>query len=815
MYYLSVWIDNRRYDVLTTHEPTEKPSSITPFVVQREANEGRTLFGIAAASHLVYRGGYSQDLAVDWSNLNVTSAGEELIVTLAAIPVGGKLPTEAGTLPQAADFQVRFENGYYSFDVLPTYKGTTVTAKIQLMNHDKLIAVGSFRLNLAPQDQIFDVVMDFGSEASQVVAYRRGALQDTIVRMNLVEALLNYYYPSLRDKPLHQQAEDTELYRSAFFLKKEGSVFDLHQEPGKHGINEFLNLLTNRQEISSLSKSHYLVSNLKLAHLGAYTFQVYFESPQTNAFGARQKEFSDTIVKLQQAVVNYFLQTVVKQIRDNTREKRPIYVVVRLLVPNVFDQRKVAHLVNGTEEGLAQIALKFPEYLLSGHEVLTISESDASFLGFKRLKEDESRKKGTSFFAAGRNYIIIDVGKGTTDFSILSLGKNYQLSSLYRSGFIGAGNVISYAFIDTIFAAVFGTNTAARQKALWDICLSKSAGLPDKMRFIELVEELKRNYKHKIQATKYQKLEQIMPDQIRDIRREYEQNPYSTELLGELSKAIELVIRKQGSIQDEFEIIQDTAAKIVSRIHQEVQQSGFFQPDSIDKIILTGRGFKFDQLVEEVQKEFKIPTVTTDELKKVCLLGAFSGDRVNFDANLVGYPSVYQILNNSSEGMVRQIDLGDSFDFFSVPKLNIPVFNRLKMKTGGLFRDADSLLSSNMTGRDIFAEETPASASHSFEKNNPREQFFLKGEIFKNFNRHSQTVSVCGLDYKNHTIDDPAVNVFYTGDDFIIRGHHTYSPLRVYPTFFQNNSFVFQTLFPFVDTTTYRDVAIKTFEDDF
>ena len=810
-HYLSININNRKKQVLTLSN--SKPSALPPFVIQREALETLTLFSLDSHTQLLARSGYEDDLYLDWSSMTIESSVNKIILTLKTTKV---IPIKTESLlPQTEDFLIKFINNEYTFEIKSHAKTQLITVQIDIIIDENKTVEGSFLLHLAPKEQIFDVAMDFGSEASQVVTYQRSSPHHILTRLNLVEILLDYFYPTLKNTPLHQQTEDLELYRSAFFVKKEGSVFDLFSPPGINKEKEFLNLLTNRQEIDKLSLSHFLVSNLKLAHLGAYNFPIHFESPQTNAFAANQKDFIDTISKLQQAVINYILQTVLKKLRESNRENRPIYLVVKLLVPNVFDQPRASRLVNGTLLGLDKIAEQYPDYLLSGKEVSTLSESDASFLGFKRLKDKDTLQGGKSYFTTGKRYLTIDVGKGTTDFSILELNKkDFHLSSLYRSGFIGAGNVISYAFIDTIFAEIFGENTLERQQAIYNICLSTSAGLADKIRFTELIEVLKKNYKHKANESKYQNLQQLIPIELQDIRSEYQQNSKATGLLEQISKAIEVIIQKQGSLRDEFDIIQDTVNKMVNRIAKEVYQTGYYTNDWIDKIILTGRGFKFELLVEEIQKEFKKPTITADELKKICLLGAFSGENINFDSNLVGRPNIYQILGKVQQEAVKEIDLG-----INVPKLNIPIPDKLRNNISEIFKMVkfwDMTLEEGMKGDDPFAENTIQEIRTDKKREySPEETFFLNGAYFDNFNPNVKTVSVCGLDYKNHKISNPNINICYTGDEFLIRGPQSANSLEVHPAFFQNDRLVFQTLFPFLECSNINEIAVKPLTDDF
>lgn len=791
---------------------SEVESSVIQNIIQREKQQNVALFGFSFDSQLLSDEGFTKDTFLDWSSLKITQSTHELKLNLKASKIETKKGTSEG-IAQIEGFKIVSEkNGiFFSLDAKNTANKVRVLLETELENGSTV--KGLFVLNLAPKSQIFDIVMDFGSEASQVVVYRRGSDHRILSRLNLVDIFTNNYYQSLKSQPLHQfVAEDLELYRSAFFVKKSDSVFDLYSPPGINGSKEFLNLLTNRNDIESLSISHFLISNLKLAHLGAYQFRVNFESEESNHYKAKEKDLIDTIGELQQAVINYVLIAVLNHIQVSIKETHPVYLSVRLLVPNVFGQIKVSKLVKNTLKSLDIIAEKNAKFRLSGTEVNTISESDASFLGFKQIKDNEVAKGSSPFFTIGKRYLIIDAGKGTTDFSIVELGdekNNYKLSSLYRSGFIGAGNVISFAFVDSIFATIFGENTIERQTAIFNICLSNSVGLADKIRFIELIEKLKYNYKQ-TQTDNYVKFSSLDLD---DIRKQYEANPTAAGLLESISKLIDPIVLKGKTIEDEHQIIHDTVAKMVNRLLKELSQTKFFADEGIEKIILTGRGFSFKPLVDKIKEDFKIPVEITNNLKKVCLMGAFSGEQINFDSNLIGYPDVYQILNKTSSNgqadkKVRVIDTGEGR-----PKIEIPILNNLFERTQilKLLKQGLDYINQELTyNGDEFSTETIKINNDRLNKDSSeQENFFNKGQYYIDFIKDAKTISICGIDYKDHTINAPRINICYTGNGFLVRDERSSSNLDAFPRFFETDTYVFQTLFPFLDVQDIKKVGIN------
>jgi hypothetical protein len=823
MYHLAILVDNRKYQIVqlqsatVVYTRTPAPS----FVLEQATGQTRLLLSIAHEAPFILYGGYKGDRPIDWSSVQLAQTPEGVRLQLRALESNASLDQPTPATAMEGPFRVQHEQnrcqllikqGFYS-----EARETTLSVTLSVVI-DELEYVGTLLFHIVPKAQIFDVVMDFGSEASQVVTSQRGG-SDILYRMNLVDTLIEYYYQNLAGQDLHQRTgtttDDAELYRSAFFIRKEGAVFFPEQPPGKHGNDELLNLLTAKQDINRLIQERELISNLKLAHLGAYHFEVQFADITSNAFGVQQKNILNTLIELQQAVVNYFLQAVLKKIYRNTPDV-PVYVVVKLLMPNVFEQKKTARMVAGTAAGLQQMVADAATKL-SGYEISTISESDAAFLGFKREKEKALRTGQPSFFETDGRYLIIDAGKGTTDFSIIQFGENAQLTSLYRSGFIGAGNVLSYAFIDSVFASICGPNAEARQRAIFAVM--QRAGIADRLQFTEIIERLKRDYNPN---ARYRPLGEVVD--LSTVKRQVE-DPNEPGTLEAITALLEQVANTQKSIADESNIISQTVVDAARRIYDEVYNSGlFFDIDTrkplIKKIILTGRGFLFGALQTAISSlfgEFGLETVRAGDLKKVCLSGAFSTDHINHESNLTGYPDLQMLFGNPG-AQIRQIDKGDGVIIL------VPTLSRFKsldrvLDTVRPFLDKAwrELNKFKEAANDEFlvsatqAQHRPPVQSDVL---GAEERFLIKGRNFPHFNRHKQTVTICGIDYKQHDINSSVVNIFYTGETFIIRDANTCSELSVAPEFFQRTHWVFRTLFPFSAMAKPGDVQVTMLETD-
>src|SRR5690606_34189157 len=115
-----------------------------------------------------------------------------------------------------------------------------------------------------------------------------------------------------------------------------------------------------------------------------------------------------------------------------------------LLVPNIYDHQDIRNTQLLLDLIFEDFATKEYKGKILAWEVLTISESDASFLGYIN--------KSDVYIQKDSDYIIIDAGKGTTDFSIIRTGKDniFNIKPSYRNGFAGAGNMITFAIFETV-----------------------------------------------------------------------------------------------------------------------------------------------------------------------------------------------------------------------------------------------------------------------------------------------------------------------------------------------------------------------------
>lgn len=272
-------------------------------------------------------------------------------------------------------------------------------------------------LNLFPEKSVYDVAIDAGSEASQLMIHRRGD-ESRCSRHPIVEGLKRHFQIP-NEGPFDQEEDDNEvLYLSRFFWNRKNenrknekgcqSHFGLPYDPA----SPFL-FLSHRslaeKELLPAVKVHYLSEILN------------------------RRPWS--ISKIYQAILAKFVFEAVYQIADGHPAGK-IAVVVNLLVPNMLSQNDHSALAQEMNEFVQSKDFQNhkPKDLDAYVEVRLVSESDGSLLGIL---------EGQSAQLEGR-YAVIDMGKGTTDISVVDVN-SARAVAVSRLGFIGAGNVVSNA----------------------------------------------------------------------------------------------------------------------------------------------------------------------------------------------------------------------------------------------------------------------------------------------------------------------------------------------------------------------------------
>ncbi len=624
---------------------------------------------------------------------------------------------------------------------------------------------GEKKIHFAKPDSIYHIAIDFGSEASQMTVHRK--TDERLKRHSLTSSLNQRFYTEklVRNDRFHQ-SEDNELYRSLFYIKTQDSIFDFHQSPGTE--DELVPLLTRVLDSDRLHDHYRLVSNLKIANMGAYNFDLKFARHYK---GLSRRNFDDMVAEVQQKILNGFLHSALSEIRS-VNHADEINIQVRLLMPNVLSQHRISNLIHQTNLFISAVS---GEYDIAAHEVFTISESDASFLGYWWDENAIQRRKPNSRF------IIIDMGKGTTDFSVISSDIHSNLTSEFRSGFVGAGNVITYAFVETIFTLIFGKDEHLKRTALKKYLLNDAKAF--QLEFLDFVERIKANFRtngvkplknlefsENVKSMLQSKgdLGTITDSQILEFLREIIQSP-------------------QGTIMDEYGYIDDAINKLISTISAYL--TNYLTHNQSLKIILTGRSFLFSPLLKTLRDTFisrnievEVLDNETDKtrLKKICLEGAHQEMIINHDSNLAGFPFVV------AEDLAKEIRNSDSKKYTERISLL-----RLLFPTG---IDEEELLPEDKLNSSGHLTQTERIAVGKFKLNNM-------------FNPNTDYVYTSGNSYRVALNKSGDCYVYFDGEKLFIRTDNERAELETGIHFALTPEYLFETLFPF--NSSVEEAKIK------
>lgn len=309
------------------------------------------------------------------------------------------------------------------------------------------------KLYVGGADKIADVVLDFGSEASQMTVFERDEAQDVNGIIPLFEDMYHLYGKDSKMYNDYLQYNDSEieLYKSVFFVKKEWTFEDkekcsapvlLDKSTGKPIADPNVLVLVSKNEKENIRHTYLSLPNVKIINFGG----VKEPSILCDGNSERISEFGDNF--FYRRCINHFIFNALNSI---SKKRNIPFVSFYLLMPNIYSYNKIF-------ENLYWISIDIQKMLnnitsIKGVEVSMISESDASLLGTICAMRHEVLSDG--------NYLILDAGKGTLDFSVFQISSESRLmyKNLYRSGIVGAGNAVSYAFLLAILDHFYYLNT--------------------------------------------------------------------------------------------------------------------------------------------------------------------------------------------------------------------------------------------------------------------------------------------------------------------------------------------------------------------
>ena len=561
------------------------------------------------------------------------------------------------------------------------HKNFEVLLEVNLKKTEKVFTY-QFKVFIDEPAHIFDTVFDFGSEASQMAIDKRKKHQTK--RLDLVDLINRNFYKTPFDHKSYYvgfcqyDKNDRGLFLSNFFIKNNGDgAFHQLQKPFEFEHN-VLEILKTTQSYNQDFDIFEWMPNLKLMEMGKFRdFDILLNQEFKGSSISRSFSFENIRDTFFEAIINHFFYLLLKGISDEMfsaymeeKEKldRPNKIRLTLLVPNIYDQKKVSDLIKIVTASGNKILKKWnedPEFIhdikFDGLEVQTMSESDAAFLGLyeQHFKNTKLRKNS--------NYLIIDGGKATTDLSVIKVEDNaFSFSGSYRGGIAGAGNVLTYAFLENVAAICVGTDTSARKKFIKKII---TANFNQLFKVLQAIEKLKKAYSTNRKLSHSEALDiELKSLGVRLHDPTYWRNLNPTDLGESLIIILEKCLIEQNlSLGDYYGIIDHTTEVLVNTIVDKIENLNeysytlvngeYSRQINYEAVILSGRAFMLkdfqDKLVTRLLDKGVIKNAgaiiwNAAEAKKSCIEGPlFAPQGVNRNSDMVGFPVPASLIENN------------------------------------------------------------------------------------------------------------------------------------------------------------------------
>lgn len=638
----------------------------------------------------------------------------------------------------------------------------------------------------ASSSTIYDVVIDFGSEASQMLVKRHRDAWGAGAIVPLFGGCLRHFYPTAAAGAVYdQQDRDPRLMRSLFFKHpgaeppQSASDRQTFLCTAPSDSDPYLQFITRRDADDRGER----LPNIKISYLA-----------QINRSGF-------DLEMLHHALVLRFLHEAVRQVADKERvrcnTRQGVAIRVTLLVPNVMGQEAVSELIadvsriaNSTSFR-SQLPEGCPPLLFA--DVKSCSESDASFLYWMN----------TTPVKAGKDYLIIDVGKGTTDFSVVHVTDASNAISRYRSGFLGAGNAISYAIFEYLLLQL--TDAIDTDDRIAEIRRLLRSESPVLYELEDLIERIKQG-------------EEMTDELASRLRRLAHAEHWPEENVSELLQHFKL--------EDEERIIAGVIHKIVAGIALRTQGLHY------DEMMLSGRGFLYAPLADEVKAIFarhadegsatgtgySDVNYRPEYAKTGCLYGAIAPVKISMQNNMTGIPQfsdartghemneaeVNRMINEQAEESKLLSDTPED-----TAKRRHGLFAMARNWWDYMFSDKN--LDEEENGDDSTTDDDEVAASPAEPENAPAEPVAVMGDdniraIMQSRYRvrlygANTRVSVGGNQYKivggDHLPDGDDCRLYFDGAHFYVRSKdHSYELVEDVARI-PNTNLLFESLFPF------------------
>jgi hypothetical protein len=300
---------------------------------------------------------------------------------------------------------------------------------------------GFLNFQVVPKADIRFLALDFGSEASQMreAHYAPGLNLALLPQVTNIFRIIKSQHSKddeLSDD-LYEQYESPILYKSVFYANKKlngTSSSEVFMGGKVYKLNGGIRMMVPTSEVNAGS-NEFLKNHVKIPNLKLVRNSHFLGNEAEFLLNAGGQLGNKTLGEIRGSLYMSLLKNMLDAYLSKMEEKGK-FLRMTLLVPNIYQPEDVLATKNAISEILGD---NMSSGVLNGFEVDCLSESDASFLG------------AIPKFTVEKNhyYIVVDCGKGTTDYSVVEMeeGTAPVYRPLYRNGFAGAGNYITYAFI--------------------------------------------------------------------------------------------------------------------------------------------------------------------------------------------------------------------------------------------------------------------------------------------------------------------------------------------------------------------------------
>lgn len=514
-------------------------------------------------------------------------------------------------------------------------------------------------LFIGQKENIADVVLDFGSEASQMAIFPRGETMTIKHIVNLFDEIKNHRYPNEENKAFVQYADDNKLFRSIFYIKKEipNAENKAYDNPYKlltasNDDDKLFVAFAKYDEVQKdeFKKNYFISPNVKLSTYGGIELPKIKHTYNNTTEYIEITEFNDRL--FYRSNILLFLLHALNKVANSFTWKNATFISFKVLMPNVYDQQEIARTLELLQDDI-QSALDSGNYSrIKGFELTAVSESDASLLGvFCLLNSMGERPK------AG-NYLILDAGKGTLDFSLLKIEDNNDIrtyKNIWRSGIIGAGNSLTYGYLLAMLRQFLEetcinlpASTDQRMKEfLWrnilgcgndDEQVTGAGDMANLANMMNSIEKYKKSKFYKKGNKNIQKATETADD-------------WSRLQITTFTKWIEKAIINKRPLAYYAEYVEAIIQSLTNEVLESIQGMQKGHTNDIDFVVFAGRAFKMEDFKNMMMKKLKeanegknITERCYDDkklanpMKAICLFGGSIINEGSYSRKIIAVP---------------------------------------------------------------------------------------------------------------------------------------------------------------------------------